>query len=43
VADAIEAILASGSAGLVDARIDPTVNAWTHPALTRTAAATDGD
>lgn len=42
VAEAIASILASGSAGLVDARIDPAVNAWTHPVLTKAAAA-DGD
>ena len=30
---AIREILGSGAPGLVDARIDPTVNAWTHPLL----------
>ncbi len=30
---AVRAIFASGAPGLVDARIDPAVNAWTHPLL----------
>jgi acetolactate synthase-1/2/3 large subunit len=38
---AIQAVLASGRPGLIDARIDPSVNAWTHPLLARTTA-TDG-
>jgi acetolactate synthase-1/2/3 large subunit len=33
LATAIRAIFDSGAAGLVDARIDPAVNAWTHPLL----------
>jgi acetolactate synthase-1/2/3 large subunit len=33
LASAMKAILASGAPGLVDARIDPAVNAWTHPFL----------
>ncbi|HZO97289.1 MAG TPA: thiamine pyrophosphate-binding protein [Gaiellaceae bacterium] len=33
LADAMREILASGGAGLVDARIDPAVNVWTHPLL----------
>ena len=33
LASAMKGILASGAPGLVDARIDPTVNAWTHPLL----------
>ena len=33
LARAMKEILASGAAGLVDARIDPAVNAWTHPLL----------
>lgn len=37
----IRTIVASGAPGLIDARIDPAVNAWTHPLLARTAA-TDG-
>lgn len=31
--EAMRAIFASGAAGLVDARIDPAVNAWTHSLL----------
>jgi acetolactate synthase-1/2/3 large subunit len=30
---AIREVFASGAAGLIDARIDPDVNAWTHPLL----------
>jgi acetolactate synthase-1/2/3 large subunit len=33
VAAAMRTIIASGAAGLIDARIDPDVNAWTHPLL----------
>ena len=33
LASAMKAILASGAPGLIDARIDPAVNAWTHPFL----------
>ena len=33
LAEAMRAIFASGRAGLVDARIDPAVNAWTDPLL----------
>ena len=29
----MQAILGSGKAGFVDARIDPDVNAWTHHLL----------
>lgn len=32
---AIRTVLASGEAGLIDARIDPKVSAWTHPLLVR--------
>ena len=38
LASAMEAILASGLPGLIDARIDPTVNAWTHPLFAQAAA-----
>jgi acetolactate synthase-1/2/3 large subunit len=37
LATAMKAIFDSGDAGLVDARIDPAINAWTHSLLT------DGD
>ena len=33
----MSAILSSGAPGLVDARIDPAVNAWTHPLLVEPA------
>jgi acetolactate synthase-1/2/3 large subunit len=33
--DAIRTVLASGKPGLIDARIDPDVSAWTHPLLTQ--------
>ena len=33
LATAMKGILASGAPGLVDARIDPSDNAWTHPLL----------
>jgi hypothetical protein len=33
LASAMKAILASGAPGLVDARIAPAINAWTHPLL----------
>jgi len=37
LAAAMNAILGSGKAGLVDARIDPDVNAWTHHLLVDSA------
>lgn len=41
LATAMETILASGAAGLVDARIDPTSSAWTHPLLVRPSSTDD--
>jgi acetolactate synthase-1/2/3 large subunit len=38
LASAMKAILASGAPGLVDARIDPAINAWTHPLLVTTGS-----
>lgn len=35
LAEAIRTVLESGKAGLIDARIDPVISAWTHPLLVR--------
>jgi acetolactate synthase I/II/III large subunit len=40
---AMQAILESKRAGLVDARIDPSVSAWTHPLLARFASGDAGE
>jgi acetolactate synthase I/II/III large subunit len=38
LAAAVRTVLASGVAGLIDARIDPRENAWTHPLLAEASA-----